>query len=61
MFRRSCALFLLLIASAVLAAPAPKDGWDRPIDPDNDCKIVIKDGTVTIEVPGGDHDLSPKT
>ncbi|MGH7173767.1 MAG: hypothetical protein ACRELG_26085 [Gemmataceae bacterium] len=60
MFRLSCFVFLSLIACAVLAAPAPKDGWDRPIDPDNDCKFVIKDGTVTIELSGGDHDLAPK-
>jgi regulation of enolase protein 1 (concanavalin A-like superfamily) len=52
-------LLLLLIACAVFAAPAPKDGWDRPVDPDNDCKITIKDGTVTMELPGGDHELDP--
>jgi hypothetical protein len=60
MFRLSCTLFLLLTVSAVVAAPAPKDGWERPVDPDNDCKFDIKDGTVTIELPGGDHELAPK-
>lgn len=60
MFRSSCTLFLLLITCALQAAPAPKSIWNRPIDPDKDCKITIKDGTVTMELPGGDHDLSPK-
>ncbi|HEY7311218.1 MAG TPA: hypothetical protein VH643_17790 [Gemmataceae bacterium] len=62
MVRLSCALFLLLIAYAVLAAPVPatKDGWGRPVDPDHDCKITIKDDTVTMELPGGDHELNPK-
>lgn len=60
MFRTSCVLFLLLIACTVLAAPAPKDAWGQPIDSDKDCKFDIKDDTVTMELPGGDHDLSPK-
>lgn len=56
------ALSLLLAAYAVLAAPAParKDGWGRLIDPDHDCKIAIKDGAVTMELPGTDHELAPK-
>jgi hypothetical protein len=54
-----CTLFLLLIASAIIAAPLPKGGWQR-IDPDRDCKIVLKDNTVTMELPGGDHDFAPK-
>jgi regulation of enolase protein 1 (concanavalin A-like superfamily) len=49
----------LLAACAVLSAPAPKDSWDR-VDPDRDCKFDIKDDTVTIELPGGDHELDPK-
>jgi hypothetical protein len=60
MLRLRCTLLLLLIAGTLLAAPAPKSIWDRPIDPDHDCKIVIKDGTATIELPGTDHDLAPK-
>jgi hypothetical protein len=52
-------MVLLLIAYAVLAAPAPKDSWDR-VNPDKDCKFDIKDDTVTIELPGGDHELDPK-
>lgn len=53
------ALLSLLAACVVLAAPAPKGGWER-VDPDHDCKIIIKDNTVTMELPGGDHDLAPK-
>src|SRR5215472_13005840 len=62
MFRVRFILFLLLMTYSSLAAsaPAPKDSWDRPIDPDRDCKFEIKDGTVTIELPGGDHELDPK-
>lgn len=59
MFRTSWAVFLLLAAYAVLDASAPKDGWEPPIDPDHDCKLDIKDGTVAIELPGGVHDLNP--
>ena len=63
MLRRICTLLFLLTTSAVLAAPAPKKsweqyGWEKPIDPDNDCKFDIKEGTITIELPGGDHDFS---
>ena len=60
MIRLICSLLLLLIAYVVFAAPAPKGGWDRPIDPVDDCKIISKKGTVTIELPGTYHDLSPK-
>jgi regulation of enolase protein 1 (concanavalin A-like superfamily) len=49
-------------ACVAVAAPAPKDvpfetGWDKPVDPDADCKFVREKGTLTIEVPGKDHDL----
>lgn len=60
MCRSLCVLVVLLAICPVLAAPAPKSIWDRPIDPDRDCKFVIKDGTATIELPGTDHDLAPK-
>jgi regulation of enolase protein 1 (concanavalin A-like superfamily) len=33
-------------------------GWDKPIDPDKDCKFVRESGGLTIEVPGKDHDLA---
>jgi len=54
------ALVLLLATCTVLGAPAPKGSWDRPIDPDQDCKFASRGGTVTIEIPGTDHDLAPK-
>jgi hypothetical protein len=65
MSRSICALLLLLISYAVLAAPAPKrqpfkTGWDEPKDPDGDCKFIRDADTLTIEVPGKDHDLAPK-
>ena len=58
-----CALVCLLSTCAILAAPAPADrpwltGWDKPVDPDNDCKFTRDKGTLTIEVPGKDHDLA---
>lgn len=56
---QNCTLFLLLATGFTLAAPAPKSRWERA-DPDHDCKIVMKNNTVTMELPGGDHDLAPK-
>jgi regulation of enolase protein 1 (concanavalin A-like superfamily) len=52
----------LLCACIVLAAPAPANvpwvtGWDKPVDPDKDCKFIRDKDTLTIEVPGKDHDL----
>lgn len=60
MRRFHCTLYLLLIARVVFAAPAPKDTWERHIDPDNDCKFVFKGGTVTVVLPGTYHDISLK-
>ena len=60
MCRSIFALVLLLATCTILAAPAPKSAWERPVDPDRDCKFAIKGGTVTIELPGTDHDLAPK-
>lgn len=61
---RSFALLVpLLAAGTLLAAPAPRpfrDGWNKPINPDYDCKFLRKNSTLTIEVPGSDHDFSPK-
>ncbi len=59
MIRLIFSLVLLLAVCAVLAAPAPdpfKSGWGTPVDPDRDCKISRDGGTLTIEMPGGDHD-----
>jgi regulation of enolase protein 1 (concanavalin A-like superfamily) len=58
----SHSVVFLLMASLALAAPAPTDrpwvtGWDKPVDPDQDCKFIREKGTLTIEVPGKDHDL----
>lgn len=63
MIRYIPALVLILDTCTMLAAPAPepfKSGWGKPIDPNRDCKFVIKGSTLTIELPGGDHDLAPK-
>jgi hypothetical protein len=57
MIHRISVLVLFLAACAVLAAPAPKDNWERPIDPDHDCKFDMSGDTVTMELPGGDHEL----
>jgi regulation of enolase protein 1 (concanavalin A-like superfamily) len=61
----SRSLFLvvfLFTTCAALAAPVPIDrpwmsGWDKPVDPDGDCKFIRDKDTLTIEVPGKDHDL----
>lgn len=65
MSRPICVLVLLLVACAVLAAPVPqrqpfKTGWDEPKDPDGDCKFIRDADTLTIEVPGKDHDFVPQ-
>jgi hypothetical protein len=33
--------------------------WGNPIDPDKDCKIKRDKDTLTIEMPGSDHDYDP--
>lgn len=45
MIRPICYPVLLLAVCAAVAAPAPvpfKSGWDKPVDPNRDCKFVIK-------------------
>ncbi len=32
-------------------------GWDKPVDPDGDCKLVADKGSLTIVVPGKHHNL----
>jgi len=52
---------MLLVCSA-FAAPAPEpfiSGWDRPLDPSRDCKISRSGDSLTIEMPGTDHDYDP--
>jgi hypothetical protein len=34
-------------------------GWGNPIDPDKDCKIKRDKDSLTIEMPGSDHDYDP--
>ncbi len=40
---------------ALLAFDA--NGWDKPLDPDGDCKIVPSKEALTIEIPAKRHDL----
>jgi regulation of enolase protein 1 (concanavalin A-like superfamily) len=54
------------LACAALAADTDPDpepnpfatGWNKPIDPDKDCKFKGESGGLTITVPGKDHDLA---
>ncbi|HBI46073.1 MAG TPA: hypothetical protein DDY78_24940, partial [Planctomycetales bacterium] len=40
------------------SAALPFDsGWDKQVDPDGDCKFLAGKNTLTIELPGKDHDL----
>lgn len=61
--KRSIATFLaLLVASVVLAAPAPepfRSGWEKDINPDRDCKFIRDKDAFTIELPGTVHDYDP--
>ena len=62
MSRSILSVAYFLCACIALAAPAPSNvpwvtGWDKPVDPDKDCKFIRDKGTLTIEVPGKDHDL----
>lgn len=62
MTRTLFAFGTLLLVSTTLAAPAPEpfvSGWSKPIDPDNDCKFKRDKGTLTIEMPGNEHDYEP--
>ncbi len=34
-------------------------GWGDPVDPDKDCKIKRDKDTLTIDIPGSDHDYDP--
>lgn len=56
------ALAAFLITGIALAAPVPdpfRSGWSTPLDLDKDCKIRLDRGTLTIELPGSDHDYNP--
>ena len=56
-------LFLLL--ACCFADPEPvetffKPGWDKPVDPDKDCKFVQAKDSLTIRLPAKDHDFDTK-
>jgi hypothetical protein len=63
MSRILCSLaWLALTCAAATAEPDPEPdgfsaGWDRPVDPDNDCKFKREKGGLTITLPGKSHDL----
>jgi hypothetical protein len=62
MTRLLFALAALLLVCSAFATPAPEpfiSGWDTPVDPDHDCKISRSGDSLTIEVPGTDHDYDP--
>lgn len=63
MTRSLCFLAALLLACTLWAAPAPPkpfvSGWGKPADPDRDCTIRRAQGTLSFELPGGDHDYNP--
>jgi regulation of enolase protein 1 (concanavalin A-like superfamily) len=51
---------LLVSALAFAADPDPNpfmSGWDKPVDPDKDCKFVKEKAGMTLTLPGKDHDL----
>ena len=66
MRRTLCVLAWVAVACVSFAAPEEPDpdpnpfmsGWDRPVDPDGDCKFLRARGGLTIRVPGKDHDLA---
>jgi regulation of enolase protein 1 (concanavalin A-like superfamily) len=66
MSRTLCCLFALALVGATAADepdPEPgsfRTGWDRPIDPDKDCKFRWGKGGLTIRLPGSHHDLDQK-
>jgi hypothetical protein len=59
MCRSVSVLAALLLTATAMTVPVPEpfvSGWDRPVDPDGDCKIRRNNGVLTIEMPGNDHD-----
>jgi hypothetical protein len=63
MTRLFATLALALAVCAALAAPVPEakpfeTGWDKPVDPDGDCQFKREKDSLTIVVPGKDHDLA---
>jgi len=67
MRRIFCALAGALVSCTAFAADPDPDpepnpfaapGWDRPTDPDKDCKFKRERAGLVITVPGKDHDLA---
>ena len=55
-------LAMLLLACVALAVPVPKPSlkeWGDPVDPDQDCKIQLDRGVLSIEMPGSEHEYDP--
>ncbi len=62
MIRSLCVLAALLLPCVVLATPVSEpfvSGWDSPVDPDRDCKFKRHNDTLTIEMPGTNHEYDP--
>jgi regulation of enolase protein 1 (concanavalin A-like superfamily) len=61
------ALFVAFLPGIVWAAPPPRfkdmqfyqPGWEKPLDPDRDCKFLHDKNRLTITIPGADHDFNP--
>lgn len=65
MARLSSGLLVLGLVAALVAGIAAEEkkpqtikGWGTVVDPDGDCRVEEKDGTVTITVPNTNHDLT---
>jgi regulation of enolase protein 1 (concanavalin A-like superfamily) len=62
---RALTLCCWLAACAVFAAPVPKPKeelfrsayWDKPVDPDKDCRFTYGKDTLTIAMPAKEHDF----
>jgi hypothetical protein len=55
-------LAIFLLACAALAVPAPKPSlreWGNPLNPDQDCKMRLDGGVLSIEMPGTEHEYDP--
>jgi regulation of enolase protein 1 (concanavalin A-like superfamily) len=54
--------YLWIVATPAVSQSSPQvvKGWGEVTDPDGDCKVTSNGGKVTIEMPGGYHDLWPE-
>ena len=57
--------FVMVLAVALAAGTVAEDkrpqtikGWGTLVDPDGDCRVEERDGTVTVTVPKTNHDLT---